>query len=355
MESIATPPEIGQVDAPVETGRHNREDSGMDNLTLVDATPETSSVIGLFVRRNAVRICFGTVLVFLASLMISLTLPYLREVRTAESIRSLGGEIHFGQYGPHWIPHTLQLKLLVYSRINQVHLKGAAVSEAALAEIHKLEHIEGIRLSEFDAISLLPLKGSDSLLWLDINDCREVTGLEQLHGLKGLDLTNVGNTAALLEAGALDAMTGLVELEVGNTLAWGGVVVENRQNYSSLSDSGMQHLARFKKLVGVDLSGTNVTSEGLRNLKELPCLTHLSLVCTAVDDDAVESLKRITTLEMLDIRRTQVTDAGAVHLKGLVNLRSLELPHEGTSLEMRDELRQALPKCTITAGPPAIP
>jgi Leucine Rich repeat len=63
-------------------------------------------------------------------------------------------------------------------------------------------------------------------------------------------------------------------------------------------------------VVGVDLSGTQISDAGLAHLKGLTTLETLYLSGTRVSDAGLAHLKGLTTLKTLHLFRTRVSDAG---------------------------------------------
>jgi Leucine-rich repeat (LRR) protein len=80
-----------------------------------------------------------------------------------------------------------------------------------------------------------------------------------------------------------------------------------------------------KRVVGVDLAGTQVTDAELEQLKGLTNLQSLNLGETQVTEAGLEHLKDFTNLRSLVLVHTQVSEAGIIHLRGLTNLTQLDL------------------------------
>ena len=91
-----------------------------------------------------------------------------------------------------------------------------------------------------------------------------------------------------------------------------------------VSDRGVAGLAGADNLVWLELDGTQVTDEGLPHLSNLHRLERLNLHGTRVSDDGLRSLLHLSSLENVRLDETAVTETGA------------------------QQLRKALPKCTIT-------
>ena len=115
---------------------------------------------------------------------------------------------------------------------------------------------------------------------------------------------------------------------------------------TKVTDAGLEHLKELAILQTLNLWDTKVTDSGLVNLKGITFLESLGLDGTQVTDVGLEHLKG-KSLQELSLSRTEVTDAGLVHLKDRTSLQSLYL--QGTSVTTAGvaDLQSALPKCRI--------
>ena len=98
-----------------------------------------------------------------------------------------------------------------------------------------------------------------------------------------------------------------------------------------IGDSGFVCFRKCTKLEEIRLINTHVTDVGLAILKELPNLRSLNLFHEAV-------------------RKRTLTDAALAHLRPLAQLESLRLTGGWVSGAAVDNLREALPHCTIETG-----
>jgi hypothetical protein len=80
------------------------------------------------------------------------------------------------------------------------------------------------------------------------------------------------------------------------------------------------HLPKMPRLRGLNLYNTAFRGDGLENI---PAIELLCLTATDIDDHAIPALSALTKLKELSIEGTNVSDAGF------------------------EELRRALPNCTI--------
>ena len=102
-----------------------------------------------------------------------------------------------------------------------------------------------------------------------------------------------------------------------------------------------------KPVTTVYLYDTQVTDSELVHLKGLMSLQTLDLRGTQVTDTGLAHLKGLTSLQTLFLSGTRVTDAGLVHLKDLTSLQKLIVIGTQVTDAGVEELRAALPECTI--------
>lgn len=100
---------------------------------------------------------------------------------------------------------------------------------------------------------------------------------------------------------------------------------------TDLSDLGMVHLAKFKKLKRLSLFYCNISNSGLRHLSQLFCLEALNLDSRDIGDDGLYHLRNLANLKSLDIFSGRITDAGCCHISNIKSLESLELCGGGIS------------------------
>ncbi len=91
-----------------------------------------------------------------------------------------------------------------------------------------------------------------------------------------------------------------------------------------LTDSGMPHLPKLKKLKHLSLFYCNISNQGLRHLSGMMSLETLNLDSRDISDDGLYHLRNLN-LKSLDVFSARITDIGCVHLKRIKSLESLEL------------------------------
>lgn len=115
-----------------------------------------------------------------------------------------------------------------------------------------------------------------------------------------------------------------------------------------VTDSGMAHLAGLVRLEELDLTQTTITDKGLAYLDGLANVRKLSLWGTQVGDAGLLHVLHMRGLEILNLRYTKVSDEGVGDLVRLRNLKRLDLTGTNITVRRIEQVRRALPNCTIT-------
>ncbi|MFN0056068.1 MAG: leucine-rich repeat domain-containing protein [Planctomycetales bacterium] len=97
----------------------------------------------------------------------------------------------------------------------------------------------------------------------------------------------------------------------------------------------------------IDLNGTRATDRTLLNVKEFGRLQSLILTGTRSTDAGLGHLQELKNLQVLHLRDTPVTDVGLGHLKRLTSLKELDLKGTLITDAALEDLRGALPDCSI--------
>jgi hypothetical protein len=100
---------------------------------------------------------------------------------------------------------------------------------------------------------------------------------------------------------------------------------------TELSDLGMVHIAKFKKLKRLSLFYCNLTNNSLRHLSALSNLEVLNLDSREIGDNGLWHLRNLQHLKSLDIFSGRITDQGCSHIAKIKSLESLELCGGGIS------------------------
>lgn len=224
--------------------------------------------------------------------------------------------------------------LQVLSTLPDLRALNLAAREAdpeIFAILGRLKHLEQLHLDAsfqigrngFEAHHLSPLRHLKNLRELELADVDFTNEmLAHLAGLTNLELLYAGNSVTVTDHGlahlsklrklqslvlhriiatdaGLAALAGMPELE------W---LVIPSDRYT---DAGMFHLASMPKLGRVDLSGSQVTDAGLSILATAPTLREIR----TTDRSLREIRKATSSLRKIDLRDTRVTQAGVDILK----------------------------------------
>lgn len=91
----------------------------------------------------------------------------------------------------------------------------------------------------------------------------------------------------------------------------------------NLSENGVKQIARLKKLVNLNLTGSTLSDDWLRHLEKLP-LEKLNLTATDITNKGLESVARITSLKELVLDELDgINDQSILILKPLKKLKRL--------------------------------
>ncbi|MBO0698461.1 MAG: DUF1080 domain-containing protein, partial [Zavarzinella sp.] len=160
-------------------------------------------------------------------------------------------------------------------------------------------------------------------------------GLAHLGRLKKLWSLMVGGSR-VTDRG-LDALRGLTNLSI--------LSVADTQ----VTDAGLVKLVDMKlPLTAVFVANTGMTDDGLKHLARLPLLEQLHAEKTKVTDAGLAHLAAAPKLRGLFLQDTALTDAAVGHLKKLAGLKELHLEGTGVTDAGRAELKNTLPSCQIT-------
>ncbi|MDB5348608.1 MAG: hypothetical protein JWP89_6985 [Schlesneria sp.] len=295
---------------------HTSFDASFRLLESVEASQDGEIMIQ-FVRRYGVRVLLGATLLALLSGVMNIWLPYQRDLRLSKRIESVGGIAILHSPDEYLLSHglwELHAQVPVFARLAEVQLHEEVPSDL-------LEDILQCR-----SLSLLLVTGRN-VRDADLKNLQKMTELSHLSLLK-TSISDLG-LKNLRELSYLDTLD-LSETEIG--------------------DEGLRFL-RELPLVQIALADTKVTDEGLEQLAGATGLRSIYLDKTNIGDLGLLHLRGLFRLERLDAISTPISDAGLVHLRGLNNLDYLDLNNTQTTVEGRDMLRKALPKCRIFPQP----
>lgn len=249
--------------------------------------------------------------------------------------------------------------LRTMTNLQELNFSYKKVGDTTMQHLEGLENLESLWLGRTDVTDagLESLRALTKIRELGLPPAATDKGLACLAGLTNLERLNVSDTqitdAGLAHLEGFNKVWMLMVANVNVTDAGlahlSGLTNIERLTFegTQITDAGLTHLQPFTKLVALGLSRTAVTDAGLIHLHGFKDLWSLRLVQTAVGDKGLTQLTKLPTLERLNLARTQVTDAGLEHLKGMTQLRELTIGEPGVTEAGSEDLRSALPDCTI--------
>ena len=115
-----------------------------------------------------------------------------------------------------------------------------------------------------------------------------------------------------------------------------------------LSDAGLKSLLAKATLVGLDVSGSEISDRGLQVLASARVsLRLLDLSFTRIGDEGLTSVASQSELRHLSLIDCRVTDCGIESLSRLARLREIYLAKTAVSASAAEQLRRRLPACRI--------
>ncbi len=115
-----------------------------------------------------------------------------------------------------------------------------------------------------------------------------------------------------------------------------------------LSDDGLKSLLAKVSLVGLDVSGSEVSDRGLQVFAATKSrLRLLDLSFTRVGDEGLKSLASLPELRHLSLIGCRVTDSGTDSLARLERLREIYLAKTQVSPQAAEKLRRRFPMCRV--------
>lgn len=169
---------------------------------------------------------------------------------------------------------------------------------------------------------------------LPADEYRYLTSLPALEKLNFME--NGLSDAALIHIGKIETLT---------TLTFGDHLI---------TDAGLKHLANLKKLTHLNLcwpdtkNGGSITDKGLDEIAKLTSLETLDLRATQVTDAGLGKLRSLPKLKTLELGNTPITDQGLVALQSIKSLKRVNLLNcKGVTAQGISDLKKALPDCQV--------
>jgi hypothetical protein len=120
-------------------------------------------------------------------------------------------------------------------------------------------------------------------------------------------------------------------------------------SHTAVTDVGIALLAGCKQLRQLFLEGAKLTSASLPTLATLTQLEELDLSHLPLTDESLAPLARLKNLKVLHLTGCPITDAGLVHLRGLKQLEQLELSGTQVTPQGLAQLRRSLARLRADA------
>lgn len=115
-----------------------------------------------------------------------------------------------------------------------------------------------------------------------------------------------------------------------------------------LSDEGLKSLMAKVKLVGLDVSGSEISDRGLLEFVTAESrLRLLDLSFTRISDEGLKAVASQSEIRHISLINCRVTDCGIASLTRLTRLREIYLTKTSVSSQAVEQLRQKLPTCRI--------
>lgn len=140
----------------------------------------------------------------------------------------------------------------------------------------------------------------------------DLTSVSQMAGLEELNLS--GN--ALTDAGMIH-LTRLKKLQ--RLVLMPGL----SDRHERIGDAGIQHLSELSELTTLSLFNTRITDAGLTHLTGLGKLKTLSLGNTLITASGIKTLEQLLSLEQLDISGTKMKNAEQLDFRKMPSLKRL--------------------------------
>lgn len=158
-------------------------------------------------------------------------------------------------------------------------------------------------------------------------------GMEHIKHLRGLEKLNLSGIKVSDEG--IEHLDGLDRLEWLNIYD------------TEVSDAGLPVLSKLPALKQLQLSG-DISDAGVAHLSKVRKLSILDITSESITDEALKQISRFNRLQSASLRSTQLTDAGLKHLRGMKTLEYLlVLSRRITPLELL-KLQQCLPQCEVS-------
>jgi internalin A len=219
------------------------------------------------------------------------------------------------------------------SRLGGLYLGENHVSDEGLKRIGRMTNISVLELGPRPNFPKAPAPVAGKGARITDEGLLALKPLSKIHML-GLQGTPIGDAGLENLRGVGRDLNGQLGLSLAGT---------------QVTDTGLARLPDlFPNLGWLELDGCAITDAGLAHLGRLKRLWHLSLNDTPVGDAGLRHLANLPALHRLQLDRTQVTDQGLASLEVMKGpLGDVTLQGTGVTAAKKAELRTARPKTRI--------
>jgi Leucine-rich repeat (LRR) protein len=199
---------------------------------------------------------------------------------------------------------------------------------------------EGLTSRSFEYIAELKNLATLSVHDLAISES-DLVFLQSLTKLETIRLTQSERTLTLTDE-ALESISRLHSLK--------SLTIDN----ATIEDSSLSQLAALQGLVSLGLIRTGVGDEGISKVTELfPNLTLLDMSGTNVSDEGMAHVGKLKKLERLIVENTDVGDVGLSHLDELTELKYVVLSSDNVSDFGQQQFRERHPDTQLRLREPS--
>ena len=256
-------------------------------------------------------------------------------------------------------------QLVDLKALRVIELRVAPViSDRAMESLIKLPRLRAVRLvgGNITDRGVATLLKAPKLYELDVRNCRNVTkaGLEQIAAKGTVRVLKIGgpkvNDQTLDVVATMKNLAGLCldncDLSDAGLKKLAGLSPEDLALHDcpKVTDGGLEVLARYGDHRQLTLQGVGAKGAALARLPHPEKLTALSMAQSAMTDGEVANLARMTHLASLNLNQTAVTDAAVDTIAKLASLKQLTVSQTRLSDKGLQQLRKALPHCTVRAN-----
>ncbi|MDM4014008.1 leucine-rich repeat domain-containing protein [Roseiconus lacunae] len=249
--------------------------------------------------------------------------------------------------------------------LENLDLRGCAISDAGLSALSKLPRLKAIKLSRRDGQTKVTAEGASALGqikslkvialdFLPIGDAG-VRSLSELPELRELYLAGTSLTDQSAET--LAGFDQLTKLRLASNDLSGetirqlvsvqGIAELDISDCPKIDSASITELAGFSELAKLNLYATGVGEGDWESLAKLNKLQWLNVDKTDVNDAALDGIGKLESLTFLHLGSTKITDAGMPRLANLKHLRKLIVTRTAVTQAGVDGLQDSLPTTEI--------